>query len=145
MKDTPTLNAHRVAIRAGLARGLIETRQSLAGFRFLAYLLFPTIYFFVLLFQRNSTVPGTDFSLGAMVLPSLVGMSIAFGGLLGPAGTIAVEREDLIREAIEVADAQNAPIADCIIAALAQDSGCRVTMTFDKPAARLVPGMELLA
>ena len=29
-----------------------------------------------------------------MVLPSLVGMSIAFGGLMGPAGTIAADRED---------------------------------------------------
>src|SRR5690606_39617963 len=40
------------------------------------------------------TVPSTDFALGAMVLPSLVGMSIAFGGLMGPAGTIATDRED---------------------------------------------------
>jgi ABC-2 type transport system permease protein len=48
----------------------------------------------VLLFMRGSTVPGTDFALGAMVLPSLVGMSIGFGGLTGPASTIAVDRED---------------------------------------------------
>jgi ABC-2 type transport system permease protein len=44
--------------------------------------------------MRGETVPGTEFALGAMVLPSLVGMSIAFGGLMGPAGTIAVDRED---------------------------------------------------
>jgi ABC-2 type transport system permease protein len=56
--------------------------------------MFPVIYAIVLLFMRDSTVPGTDFALGAMVLPSLVGMSIAFGGLMGPAGTIAVDRED---------------------------------------------------
>ena len=52
------------------------------------------IYAIVLLFMRGKTVPGTDFALGAMVLPSLIGMSIAFGGLMGPAGTIAVDRED---------------------------------------------------
>lgn len=48
----------------------------------------------VLLFMRGSTVPGTDFALGAMVLPSMLGMSVAFGGLMGPAGTIAMDRED---------------------------------------------------
>lgn len=66
-------------------------------------------------------------------------------GVLLDSENIEVEREDLIREAIEVADAHNAQIADCIIAALAQDAGCNVTMTFDKPAAKRVPGMELLA
>jgi ABC-2 type transport system permease protein len=54
----------------------------------------PAIFAVVLLFMRGSTVPGTDFELGAMVLPSIVGMSIAFGGLTGPAGTIATDRED---------------------------------------------------
>jgi ABC-2 type transport system permease protein len=58
------------------------------------YFIFPMIYAIVLLIMRGKTVPGTDFALGAMVLPSIVGMSIAFGGLMGPAGTIAVDRED---------------------------------------------------
>jgi ABC-2 type transport system permease protein len=44
--------------------------------------------------MRGKTVPGTDFALGAMVLPSLLGMSIAFGGLVGPASAIVLERED---------------------------------------------------
>lgn len=94
MSGTNTLDARRAAIAAGLTRGWIETKQSMAGFRIVAYLMFPLIYVAVLFFMRDTTVPGTDFALGAMVLPSLVGMSIAFGGLLGPAGTIAVDRED---------------------------------------------------
>jgi ABC-2 type transport system permease protein len=44
--------------------------------------------------MRGKNVPGTDFSVSAMVLPSLLGMSIAFGGLVGPASTIAIDRED---------------------------------------------------
>jgi ABC-2 type transport system permease protein len=44
--------------------------------------------------MRGKLVPGTHFPLGAMVLPSLLGMSIAFGGLAGPATAIAIDRED---------------------------------------------------
>ena len=94
MSDSTTFAAHRIAIRAGFVRGWIESRQSLGGMRFLAYLIGPIIYLLVLLFMRGDTVPGTEFALGAMVLPSIVGMSIAYGGLLAPAGAIAVERED---------------------------------------------------
>jgi ABC-2 type transport system permease protein len=48
----------------------------------------------VLLFTRGKTVPGTDFALGAMVLPGLLGWSIAYGGLGGPAAGITADRED---------------------------------------------------
>jgi ABC-2 type transport system permease protein len=94
MTVTQVSNAHWAAVLAGVSRGWIETRQTLTGPGAITYLMFPVIYAVVLLFMRDTTVPGTDFALGAMVLPSLVGMSIAFGGLMGPAGTIAVDRED---------------------------------------------------
>ncbi|MFI2488352.1 ABC transporter permease [Promicromonospora kroppenstedtii] len=88
-------DARRAAVRAGLTRGWLETKHSITSASDLVWILaFPVIYAVVLLFMRGSTVPGTDFALGAMVLPSLVGMSIAFGGLTGPASTIAVDRED---------------------------------------------------
>jgi ABC-2 type transport system permease protein len=48
----------------------------------------------MLLVMRRMKVPGTAFSLGAMVLPSLLGMSIAFGGVLGPASALILDRED---------------------------------------------------
>lgn len=93
--STSTKGARRVAIRAGVRRGWLESKQSLREpGDVLWYFLMPAIFAVVLLFMRGSTVPGTDFELGAMVLPSLVGMSIAFGGLTGPAATIAVDRED---------------------------------------------------
>jgi ABC-2 type transport system permease protein len=88
-------DARRAAVRAGLTRGWLETKYSLQEPGDIIWnLAIPIVYAVVLLFMRGSTVPGTDFALGAMVLPSLVGMGIAFGGLTGPAGTIAVDRED---------------------------------------------------
>ncbi|MEU4363707.1 ABC transporter permease [Promicromonospora sp. NPDC023987] len=95
MTTTTQTEARWVAVRAGLSRGWLETKYSLKEPGDLVWnFAFPLIYMVVLLFMRGSTVPGTDFALGAMVLPSLVGMSIAFGGLTGPASTIAVDRED---------------------------------------------------
>ncbi len=92
--NTPN-DARRIAVGAGVVRGWRETKYSLTEPADLTwYLAFPVIYAVVLLFMRDSTVPGTDFSLGAMVLPSLVGMTIAFGGLAGPAQQIAMDRED---------------------------------------------------
>ena len=84
-----------IAARAGVVRGLIEVRQSLTNPGDLIWYFFMPVAFTVtLLLMRGSTVPGTNFALGAMVLPSIVGMSIAFGGLVGASSTLAVERED---------------------------------------------------
>src|SRR5690606_20480103 len=95
MITTGALDARAEAVRAGFSRGFIETRHMLTDPPTLVwYFIFPVIFAIVLLIMRGKTVPGTDFALGAMVLPSLVGMSIAFGGLMGPAGTIATDRED---------------------------------------------------
>ena len=57
---------------------------------------------------------------------------------------IAVERPDLVREAVSVAADRNADISDSIIAAIAANAGSSKTVTFDQPAAKRVPGMELL-
>lgn len=58
---------------------------------------------------------------------------------------ITIERADLIERAISHARTSRAGIADCIIAALAADAGAIKTVTFDKPAAKRIPGMEILA
>jgi ABC-2 type transport system permease protein len=55
-------------------------------------------YIAVLLFMGwkmgGKTLPGTDFAVVTMVLPSLLGMSIAYGGLSAPAGSITADGED---------------------------------------------------
>ena len=95
MITTGTTGTRGVAVRAGLHRGWLETKYSLTDVGDIFWmLLFPISFTVTLLFMRGNTVPGTDLALGAMVLPSLIGMSIAFGGLAGPAMQIATDRED---------------------------------------------------
>lgn len=95
MITTGTKGTRGVAVRAGLHRGWLETKYSLTDVGDIFWmLLFPVSFTVTLLFMRGNTVPGTGLALGAMVLPSLIGMSIAFGGLAGPAMQIATDRED---------------------------------------------------
>ena len=89
------MNAKLVAVRAGFARGRIELRQTFTNAQDLWNYLFPTVILLaVMVFMRDSTVPGTDFSLGSRTLPSVLGMSIVFGGLVTVAMLLTVERED---------------------------------------------------
>lgn len=58
---------------------------------------------------------------------------------------VAIEDEDLVKEAVYLAEQTGADIADAIIAAVAERNKCSKTVTFDKNAANRLPGMELLA
>jgi ABC-2 type transport system permease protein len=95
MTTTPALDPRWTAVRAGLSRGWIETRQNLTETAYvIGHAIPPVAYVAVLLFLRGKTVPGTDFALVTMVLPSLLGMTIVYGGLSGPAPSITADRED---------------------------------------------------
>jgi ABC-2 type transport system permease protein len=89
------MNAKLIAVRAGLVRGRIELRQTFTNAQDLWNYLFPTeILHVVMVFMRDSTVPGTNFSLGSRTLPSVLGMGVVFGGLVTVAMLLTVERED---------------------------------------------------
>jgi ABC-2 type transport system permease protein len=99
MTTTTTLDPRRAAVRAGLSRGWIETRQNLTETAYvIGHAMTPVAQVAVLLFMRGvtrgKTVPGTDVALVAMVLPSLLGLTIAYGGLSAPALSITADRED---------------------------------------------------
>ena len=99
MTSTIALDTRWAAVQAGLSRGWIETRQNFTEAAYVVgHAIPPVAYIAVLLFMdritRGKTVPGTDVALVTMVLPSLVGMSIAYGGLSGPVTTITADRED---------------------------------------------------
>ena len=95
MTTTTALDPRWAAVLAGLSRGWIETRQSFTETaNVIGQLIPPVAYVAVLLFMRGKTVPGTDFALVTMVLPSLLGMTIVYGGLSGPAPSITADRED---------------------------------------------------
>lgn len=82
-------------IRAGLIRGRIELRQMVTTPQDLWNNVFPSlIYLVVMFFTRGTTVPGTDFSLGARTLPSLLGMVVVFSGVTTMMMALSVERED---------------------------------------------------
>jgi ABC-2 type transport system permease protein len=95
MTPKATFDARWPAVWAGLHGGWIETRQNLTeGIYLFGHLLPPVAYVAVLLAMRGKTVPGTGFALGAMMLPGVMGMTIAFGGLSGPSAGLTADRED---------------------------------------------------
>ncbi|MFK4811364.1 PIN domain-containing protein [Devosia sp. ZW T5_3] len=57
----------------------------------------------------------------------------------------AVEARDIVLAAVDTAGAHRFGLADVLIAEIASRAGCAATMTFDKTAAKRIPGMELLA
>jgi ABC-2 type transport system permease protein len=95
MTTMTALDTRWAAVRAGLSRGWIETRQNLTETAYIiGHAIPPVAYVAVLLFMRGKTVPGTDFALVTLVLPSLLGMTIVYGGLSGPAPSITSDHED---------------------------------------------------
>ncbi|MFC7546030.1 ABC transporter permease [Plantactinospora sp. GCM10030261] len=89
------MNPTALAVRAGVHRGWIELRNIFASPAELWNYLFPTVIVLItIFFMRGSTVPGTDFSLGARTLPSALGMGLTFGGMLGLAQQLVADRED---------------------------------------------------
>ena len=83
------------AARAGVVRGRIELRHTFTNFQDLWSYLFPAVALTVVLyFMRDASVPGMNFQLSSMTLPSVLGTNIAFGGLLNLAQSLVAERED---------------------------------------------------
>ena len=81
--------------RLGVARGGIELRYTYTYWPdLLQNLFFPALQIVALFLLRGHHVPGSAFSLGSLTLPGFIGMSFAFGGLLGVVGLICVDRED---------------------------------------------------
>jgi ABC-2 type transport system permease protein len=89
------MNTVLLGARSGVSRGLIEFRNMLTNFQDIFAAIFPNVILLaVMFFMRGATVPGVNFSLGASVLPSAIGMGIASGGMLALAQQLLVERED---------------------------------------------------
>jgi ABC-2 type transport system permease protein len=83
------------AVRAGLSRGWIETRQNLTEPAYvIGHALPPAAMVALLIFTRGKTVSGTDIALGTMMLPGLLGLTIVLGGISAPAPSITADRED---------------------------------------------------
>jgi len=95
MTSTATPDARWAAVQAGLSRGWIETRHNLTEALFVfGHAIYPIAIVGVLVFIRGKSVPGTDLALATMMLPGVLGMTIVYGGLSGPAPSITADRED---------------------------------------------------
>ena len=81
------------AVRAGLRRGWIEFRHTWTNLQDLLSYLLPTVVLLsVLFFQRDSEINGVP--LGTTSVPGVLGMTVAFGGLISMGQLMIAERED---------------------------------------------------
>ncbi|MFI6871262.1 ABC transporter permease [Nocardia sp. NPDC050406] len=89
------MNPMTMAVRAGLLRGLIELRQAFTnGMDLFSQFFWPIATLVALFFMRDNTFQGSGVSLGALGLPSVLGMLVAFTGMFGVAQGLALDRED---------------------------------------------------
>lgn len=89
------MNARTAALRAGMARGWIEFKQTWTNRDdVVGQFVFVGLFLGALFFMRGATLPGTGFSLGAATVPGVLGAGIVFNGLNSAAGYLAVDRED---------------------------------------------------
>lgn len=89
------MNARTHAIRIGLRRGLREFWQSVKSTQDQGFFVFTgAIAVGYLFLRRNTEVEGTDLLLPSVALPSILGLLIAFGVVIGPAYSLAMEKED---------------------------------------------------
>ncbi|MEU0544142.1 ABC transporter permease [Nocardia sp. NPDC005978] len=89
------MNPTVVAVRAGLWRGWIELRQSFSsGQDLFSQFFWPVLTLGALFFLRNGSFEASGLTLGALALPGVVGMMIAFNGMFAMAGYLTMDRED---------------------------------------------------
>jgi ABC-2 type transport system permease protein len=89
------MNRTRYAVGVGLRRGRTEFVNSLRSPQDQGFYLFMATGILVYLWlNRTTEVQGTDLLLPTFALPSILGGVIAFGIVVGPAYSLAMERED---------------------------------------------------
>lgn len=89
------MNLTWYAVRVGLRRGWTEFKLSLRSPQDQGFYLFMAIAVLGYLFlRRNTEVEGTSLLLPAVAMPSILGGLLTFGVVIGPAYTLAMERED---------------------------------------------------
>ncbi|MGV9663349.1 ABC transporter permease [Nocardia niigatensis] len=89
------MNPTTVAVRAGFRRGRIELVQTLTnGMDIFSQFFWPVATMIAVFFMRHGNFQGSGVGLGALALPSVLGMLVAFTGMFGVAQGLALDRED---------------------------------------------------
>lgn len=87
------MNTAAHAYKTGWKRALIETRVILTSPSDLAGMILPMlIAVAVLAFMRGVDIAGAPVSLGAMNMPSLIGMNVVFGGIVTMVSALVMDR-----------------------------------------------------
>ncbi|MFI6371148.1 ABC transporter permease [Streptomyces sp. NPDC050546] len=83
------------AAGAGVRRGWTELRQTFTtGQDVFGYVLWTVLLMVPLFLLRDDPLKGAGISTGAFMLPSMLGMTLAFTGMMTTAQLLATERED---------------------------------------------------
>ncbi|MFE7317622.1 ABC transporter permease [Streptomyces sp. NPDC057555] len=83
------------AVRMGVQRGAMELRQSLTHRQdLIGQFIWAVAILVSLFFLRDNALAGTNVSVGTFMLPSMVGMSVGFNGMMTLAQSLTTERED---------------------------------------------------
>ncbi|MFC9911406.1 ABC transporter permease [Streptomyces sp. NPDC127197] len=83
------------AAGAGVRRGLTELRQTFTtGQDVFGYVLWTVLLIVPMFLVRDEPLKDAGISAGAFMLPSMVGMTLAFTGMMTTAQLLATERED---------------------------------------------------
>lgn len=89
------MNTTLHAMRVGLKRGRTELFLSLKSAQDQGFYIFTALMVLGYLYlRRNTVIEGTDLSFPTLAMPSLLGSLIVFGFVMGPAGQLAMDRED---------------------------------------------------
>ena len=89
------MNASGTAVRQGLRRGWTEFVQSLRSPQDQGFYLFTALVTLsVLWFNRDNEVGDSGLTYPTFALPSILGALLTFGVVIGPAYSLAMERED---------------------------------------------------
>jgi ABC-2 type transport system permease protein len=70
------------SLRSGLTGGLVELRQAFSGVALIGQLLWPGATLVALFFLRHREFKASSFTICALMLPSAIGMFVAFGMML---------------------------------------------------------------
>ncbi|SHK97713.1 ABC-2 type transport system permease protein [Pseudonocardia thermophila] len=83
------------AVRAGIARGRIEFRNTMTNLgELLGWLWLPIVVLVVMFVLRGTPVPGSGFSLGTQSVAGVLAANVVFSGVLGLAVALTMDRED---------------------------------------------------
>jgi ABC-2 type transport system permease protein len=85
------------AVRTGIQRGWTEFKQSVRSPQDQGFYIFMSVVILIyLFFNRDNVVEGAGQSLSypTVAMPSILGLIVAFGMIIGQAYTLAMERED---------------------------------------------------